>query len=455
MFEIDVDIGRLAAMARDEAFEHHADHVGGNIRDPKQIAQDRIGGRAAALTEDAPRPGELHDVLHGQEIGRIAQIPDQAEFLGQQLMHPLGRALRVTPGQSLLRQPFQPGLRRFRVVLAGVIVAEFRKVKGATRGNFQRAADRGGVVTEKPRHLGWAFQAALGIGQRPGADGVDGQPLAQAGQHIGQGAAGGAVHQHIAHRHHRRRGPQGQIGAAAKPSLIGAVIARRGAEKHMAGKLPLQPLQGRQREGQIGRRQGDQDHPGPARGQIVKAQGAVALARPALAKGEQLREPLIGRTVGGQGQKLRRAIAQGQPRADDQPRQIRRRGAKQGRGGREGLARGGIGSGFGTDAQSLGFLPQGLQRRKRPHHPGQRIAVGDGDGGQPQFGGPGHQLLGVGGAGEEGEIRRHAEFCISGGILRIWTKKKAHANSPCTNQPGFCGVKKSQSRRPSAVSTRQ
>ena len=44
----------------------------------------------------------------------------------------------------------------------------------------------------------------------------------------------------------------------------------------------------------------------------------------------------------------------------------------------------------------LGAQPgQLLQRRIGPHHARQRVAVGDGNGGKPQFGSTGHQFFGV------------------------------------------------------------
>ena len=53
MLEIDVDVGRLAALGRDEAFEQQVDAIGIDLGDAEAIADDGIGRRAAPLAEDA------------------------------------------------------------------------------------------------------------------------------------------------------------------------------------------------------------------------------------------------------------------------------------------------------------------------------------------------------------------------------------------------------------------
>ena len=53
MLEIDVDIGRLVARVRDEALEKQVRAGGVDLGDAERIADGGIGGRAAALMEDA------------------------------------------------------------------------------------------------------------------------------------------------------------------------------------------------------------------------------------------------------------------------------------------------------------------------------------------------------------------------------------------------------------------
>ena len=59
MLEIDVDVGRLVALLRDEALEQHVDDVGADIGDAEAVADDRIGGRAAPLAEDSSSSGRI------------------------------------------------------------------------------------------------------------------------------------------------------------------------------------------------------------------------------------------------------------------------------------------------------------------------------------------------------------------------------------------------------------
>ena len=53
VFEIDVDVGRLSALHGHKALEQESDPLRTDGGDAEAIADDRIGGRAAALTENA------------------------------------------------------------------------------------------------------------------------------------------------------------------------------------------------------------------------------------------------------------------------------------------------------------------------------------------------------------------------------------------------------------------
>ena len=417
--------------------------------------------------------------MHGEEIRGIVYLADQGQFLidaGDDLG---GRTLGIAPQQALTREPFQPGLGRFAVLrLIGVLIAQLVQAETAAGGDIQRAAQRGGVSVKEPRHFCARFQTTLAIGQAVRADFINGDAEAQAGQHIGQGAAGGAVHQHIAHRHHGQAGGLADLSQRIQPGLIAPIIARGGAQmgktRKATGDLHQISLRGRGR--QRIRWQGDQHHALPPIQKIGTGQVTFALGRTAFAQGQKPRQPGIGGNVGGQRQPVHGTIGQHQPRADDEAGQGLHYGHR-GFGGMS-LPTGGIGARLRADGcamlgRLLGQAAQFLERRMGPHHPGQRIAVGDGDGGKAQFGGAGDQFLGVGGPGEEGEIGGHAELGIRGGVApvatpirsgprlpqSIWAKMKmggrCHANSPWAYQPGDCGVWNSHRRGPSQVSIRQ
>ena len=80
VLEIDIDVGRLVAVARDETLEQHA-HAGRvDLGDAQAVTDRRVGRRAAALAQDAPAAGELDDIVDGQEVGFVAQLLDQGQF---------------------------------------------------------------------------------------------------------------------------------------------------------------------------------------------------------------------------------------------------------------------------------------------------------------------------------------------------------------------------------------
>ena len=57
VLEIDVDVGRLVALGRDEALEQEIEACRVDLGDPEAEADHRIGRGAAALAEDAARCG--------------------------------------------------------------------------------------------------------------------------------------------------------------------------------------------------------------------------------------------------------------------------------------------------------------------------------------------------------------------------------------------------------------
>ena len=117
--------------------------------------------------------------------------------------------------------------------------------------------------------------------------------------------------------------------------------------------------------------------------QVGQRQVTVALGGAAFAHGQQRAQPPVGRAVGGVDQHLqpRRVVAglgdrQLQPAADGEGQ--------------------------------TGFFG----RRVGPHHPGQAVAVGDGQPAVTQRRGALHQLVGVAGPGEEGEVGGAVEFGV-------------------------------------------
>ncbi len=134
MLEIDVDIGRLFPLGRDETLEQEIDLGGIDIGDGEAIADGGIGGGASTLAEDALASRITNDVVDGEEIGRIVKLGDEREFLAERVAHFVGEAVWVTPGRSLPGQIFKMGLRglAFGHRLVGIFV--FQLVEGEAAG---------------------------------------------------------------------------------------------------------------------------------------------------------------------------------------------------------------------------------------------------------------------------------------------------------------------------------
>jgi hypothetical protein len=114
VLEIDVDVGRLLALLRDEALEQQVDLDGIDRGDAEAVAHGGIGRRAAALAEDGlvARAGEAHDVVDGEEIGGVTELVDEGELADDRRPDLVGQPLRIAFGRAL------PGQRR-EMVLRG------------------------------------------------------------------------------------------------------------------------------------------------------------------------------------------------------------------------------------------------------------------------------------------------------------------------------------------------
>ena len=74
VLEIDVDVGRLAAILGDEALEQQAAFARVDVGDAQAVADRRVRRRAAALAEDVLAARIADDVMHGEEVGRVIEL---------------------------------------------------------------------------------------------------------------------------------------------------------------------------------------------------------------------------------------------------------------------------------------------------------------------------------------------------------------------------------------------
>ena len=73
MHDVEVDVGRLAPLARQEPLEQQIDPRRIDCRDPEAVADHRVRRRAAALAENPLLPAVADDLPHGQEIAPVVR----------------------------------------------------------------------------------------------------------------------------------------------------------------------------------------------------------------------------------------------------------------------------------------------------------------------------------------------------------------------------------------------
>ena len=118
--EVDVDVGLFVSERREKALEGQlvADRV--DRRDIEQVADGRVGGRAAALAEDSAAAGVLHDVVHDKEVAGKVFLLDDVELARDAGSHrAVGLGVLVRDGRP--DELAQPAHRRVpgRHLLAG------------------------------------------------------------------------------------------------------------------------------------------------------------------------------------------------------------------------------------------------------------------------------------------------------------------------------------------------
>ena len=87
VFEVDVDVGRLVALAADETLEQHVHARRIDLGHAQAITDRRIRRRAASLTQDVAFARKAHDVVHGEEIHLVFQFGDELEFVFDLCLH--------------------------------------------------------------------------------------------------------------------------------------------------------------------------------------------------------------------------------------------------------------------------------------------------------------------------------------------------------------------------------
>ncbi len=408
VLEIDVDVGRLAAVLRDEPGEEQPVLRRVHRGDAEAEAHGGIGRRAAALAEDALAAGELDHVEQGQEVAGVVHLGDEPQLLAERRRDGVRDLAGVAPARPLPGLLLQVFLRRAPGGhgLVRVLVTQLRQVEGAGLRDLDGAGQRLRVVGEQPRHLGRRLQVALGIGLQAVAGVLDPAAFADAGDHVLERAPVGMVVERVRDRDHRGAGGRAQLGEQPEaPPLVAAARVARPEEGPARGRggQRLQPGPEALRQAP-GRRHGDEHLPLRGLQHLGEGEAAIALADAPVAEGEQPAEAAPGLAVHRVGDGLEPLLGD-----EAHPRQDPDRGA-------------------------LRF--EGAGRRVRAHHTGHGVAVGDADGLEAVGSRLRDEFLRVRGAVQEGEVRGDGEL----GVREL---RRGHANSPWTyhaaGRSGACG----------------
>src|SRR6185312_13703601 len=122
VLEIDVDVGRLIALARDEALEEQrcaAQGVDGGHTQAK--ADAGVGGGPPTLAQDVLIACKRDDIVHGQEVRLVAQVRDEGELV----LDGLALALRHT----LRPAPTGPRFRELAQVARGSLIGRYQLMR--------------------------------------------------------------------------------------------------------------------------------------------------------------------------------------------------------------------------------------------------------------------------------------------------------------------------------------
>ena len=387
--DVEVDVGRLGALAGQEALEQqvHVHRVdGGNAQ---AVAHRRVGGRAAPLAQDLPVAAEADDLVHGQEVAAVVELLDHLQLGGKLLGDGRRRRAGVAlarPGEGEAAQPFSGGVS-LRQPLGGVAVAHLAQREGAAGGDLVRGRHQLGTVGEQAVERRRRLEVVLAIGAQQCARSVQGGAVADAGDHVLQRAPLAVVVEHLGGGCQRH--PEA-AAAGAHPALDGGV-----AGQPVAGDQTVEAARKRL----------------PELHRALPPALAVAVAAPIAGGGEQAAALPQGNQAAGMGAHLVPAypalsLGAAQPPARDEPAQVGVAGAVLDQQDEDDGAGVGI-----VGAVGDGDLRADDQARTgaaggdvSAHDAVDAVPVGEHQGGNAQFPAALHQLLGVAGPLQEGKI---------------------------------------------------
>jgi hypothetical protein len=87
VLEVDVDVGRLAPLVREEALEEERRSRRVDRRDAETITNGAVGRAAAPLTQDLLLARDVHDLPNAQEVRGHLELRDEGELLLEKITH--------------------------------------------------------------------------------------------------------------------------------------------------------------------------------------------------------------------------------------------------------------------------------------------------------------------------------------------------------------------------------
>ena len=306
--QIEIDIGPFAALFGEEAFEQqiHADRVHGG--DFERITDRAVGGRAAALRQNAARLGEAHDVPDDQEIAGQLELFDQRQFALDLPLRAVVVGL-VAAARAFVHARAQKAGHGFARGhgIARKFVTETVEREFQTRRDFERIGQRLGQVGEQAHHFRWSFDVAFGIALEQAAGAGKRHMIADAGEHIQQLAlgwrgVGGAVGGDQRDAQTPRAFDDGLVGRFLFPPVVALQFC-----VHVGAAEDIEQL----RLGMTG----EADQAAREFGQLIECGRAFALLGAQLDAGDQPAEVLIAFARGRQ-QRVRVAVGASDFRAN-------------------------------------------------------------------------------------------------------------------------------------------
>ena len=248
VFEIDVDIGRLVAVRRNEAGEQEPALVRIDLGDAEAKAHRAVGRRAAALAKNVFYFARVsNDVVHGEEIAGVVELGDQRQFRVELFLdfrrNAIGKLiLGITFDGAGPGQIFEMLLRRLarRHRFVGIFVFQLAEREGAGICDSDSAGNGVGEILEQPCHFVRGFKMPLGIDGEPEAGLGQRAFLADAGDDVAERPALRRVIMHVVDGDERRIVPLAKLGQQTEPARLVAAMVMRAGEERAAGRCASQ-----------------------------------------------------------------------------------------------------------------------------------------------------------------------------------------------------------------------